>query len=132
MLNIECRSRQSAIVKRQTANVKVLYSGITTIFTFAHCSCICLRRSALSVQLYLLSALDFRLSAYSLQLAPYSLLLTSSHSTTPAATDTFNECFIPNCGISIHPSDKAIVDCSTPVTSLPKITASGSPGSTTS
>ena len=33
-----------------------------------------------------------------------SFILTNSHNTIPAAVEIFNECFIPNCGISIQPS----------------------------
>jgi len=41
----------------------------------------------------------------------------------PAATEIFKECFMPNWGISMLPSHNKIVSCSTPETSLPKISA---------
>ena len=47
----------------------------------------------------------------------------NSQMTIPAVTDTFNECFVPNCGISIAPSEASTTDCCTPFTSLPRITA---------
>ena len=41
----------------------------------------------------------------------------------PALTEMFNECFVPNCGISIVPLHIATAFCETPKTSLPKTTA---------
>ena len=52
------------------------------------------------------------------------LILTNSHNTIPAATEMFNECFIPNCGISMEPSQSFNTSSPTPLTSLPNTTAS--------
>ncbi len=43
----------------------------------------------------------------------------------PALTEIFSECFMPDCGISIHPSASFITSASTPLTSFPKTSASG-------
>ena len=43
--------------------------------------------------------------------------------TMPAVTDTFIECFVPYCGISMHWLHLSITSCCTPNTSWPKITA---------
>jgi hypothetical protein len=55
-----------------------------------------------------------------------SRCFTHSQSTIPAATEILNECFIPSCGISIHPSQTVITSVATPSTSLPKTSAIGS------
>ena len=43
----------------------------------------------------------------------------SSHITIPVLTETFNECFVPNCGISITSSHSDKTSSETPLTSLP-------------
>lgn len=35
------------------------------------------------------------------------ILENKSQTTIPALTEMFNECLVPNCGISIHPSHNA-------------------------
>lgn len=45
------------------------------------------------------------------------------HKAIPQLTDTFNECFVPNCGISIHLSHKSNTFWSIPFTSFPTIKA---------
>ena len=46
--------------------------------------------------------------------------LLASHITIPAVTLTFNECFVPCCGISTTPSQASTTSCRTPFTSLPR------------
>ena len=41
----------------------------------------------------------------------------------PDVTDTFNECFVPNWGISMQLSHISMASCKTPFTSFPSITA---------
>ena len=50
-------------------------------------------------------------------------LQANSQMTMPAVTDTLSECFVPNCGISMEPSQASTTCCCTPLTSLPSTTA---------
>ena len=50
-------------------------------------------------------------------------ILANSQITIPAVTETLSECLVPNCGISIEPSQASTTCCCTPLTSLPRITA---------
>lgn len=49
--------------------------------------------------------------------------------TTPTLTETFNECFVPNCGISRQKSHSSITSSPTPSTSLPNTNAYRHPSS---
>src|SRR5690606_4041938 len=45
------------------------------------------------------------------------------HSMMPIVTETFNECLVPNCGISMQSSTICITSSDTPCTSFPNINA---------
>lgn len=53
----------------------------------------------------------------------YFICANICHSVIPVDTDTFKECLVPACGISIHASHLLTISGSTPSTSLPAMIA---------